>query len=419
MTKKACTASKPPQSYLTDTEWKSLCAYYGEDGTGECSASDLKPDSQLMKQLQELEDKYQYCAKKGVCYMCGHAGGFASKNLCPACYMFLRRGRLRTAEKMKLRSDKVEGAVSSLRAEECVCCNRRSIYARNMCRNCYAAYRRKRFAMTLDEYILQRRVVMQWYGRSARVDSGTVSLQTPSSKLQPKTESLVEICNKKISADDKELFRVLLDRMSNQKSRTSTVEIYKADYAKAKKIKEDDGVILKSLGKLLSENVAWLPTEGNASLLSFRWLESAQIRGDTIVLALNPLLCSKAFAQAAVCADRPLEIKSKYSARMYAYCMEHRKDYELRTQNAQPYVVDLKQLTTELDCPLTTWTDIKRYVLEKAKDDLNGKSNVNIDYSIFQKERKRVVKIALRMDFVENRSAQVDVNISNDAEDKK
>lgn len=99
--------------------------------------------------------------------------------------------------------------------------------------------------------------------------------------------------------------------------------------------------------------------------------------------------------------------------------MEHRQDYELRTQNAQPYVVDLKQLTTELDCPLTTWTDIKRYVLEKAKDDLNGKSNVNIDYSIFQKERKRVVKIALRMDFVENHSAQVDVNISNDAEDKK
>lgn len=57
-------APRPPQSYLTDAEWNAICVYFGGNGRGTCQPEDLKRSGDVVKQLQELANKYKSCTKK-------------------------------------------------------------------------------------------------------------------------------------------------------------------------------------------------------------------------------------------------------------------------------------------------------------------------------------------------------------------
>ena len=91
-------APRPPQSYLTDAEWNEICTYFGGDGRGTCQPEDLKRSGDVVKQLQELANKYKSCTKKGICYLCGTSNRIVAWGICQACYSSLRNMKLRTVE---------------------------------------------------------------------------------------------------------------------------------------------------------------------------------------------------------------------------------------------------------------------------------------------------------------------------------
>ncbi len=391
-------APRPPQSYLTDAEWNAICVYFGGNGRGTCQPEDLKRSGDVVKQLQELANKYKSCTKKGICYLCGTSNRIAAWGICQACYSSLRNRKLRTGELMRpmhLNQQETDGSERS-----CLCCGKQEYYAQGLCRNCYAAYRYSKIKMSVTQFAVCRRAALQLRGELPLTES-TGSEYVPAPRTTPpvRAEKAAEICIQKIPAGDKELLRVLLESAAAQKGLAAEVEISKAAYAEARDIPAEEKEIRRDIGKILNENVVWLPAEGDGVSRSFRWLQGAQIKRNSVVLSLNEWLRGSSFAQAVVSAEKPLETKSKYSARMYAYCLEHRPEYRIREQNGQPYTVTLRQLTKALDCPLVTWTDIKRYVLDKAKDDLNGKSDVTFDYEICEKKGKRVVAIALKIEY--------------------
>lgn len=390
-------APRPPQSYLTDAEWNEICTYFGGNGRGTCQPEDLKRSGDVVKQLQELANKYKSCTKKGICYLCGTSNRIVAWGICQACYSSLRNRKLRTGELMRQRLNPQEADDSGQR---CLCCGKQEYFAQDLCRNCYAAYLRSKIKMSVAQFAACRRAALQLRGELPLTEStGSEYAPVPRTTPPVRAEKAAEICIQKIPAGDKELLRVLLESAAAQKSLAAEVEIGKAAYAEARGIPAEEKEIRRDIAKILNENVVWLPTEGDGVSRSFRWLQGAQIKRDSIVLSLHEWLRGSSFAQAVVCADKPLETKSKYSARMYAYCLEHRPEYRIREQNGQPYTVTLKQLTRELDCPLVTWTDIKRYVLDKARNDLNGKSDVAFDYEICEKKGKRVVAIALKIEY--------------------
>lgn len=296
---------------------------------------------------------------------------------------------------MHLNQQETDGSERS-----CLCCGKQEYYAQGLCRNCYAAYRYSKIKMSVTQFAACRRAALQLRGELPLTES-TGSEYAPAPRTTPpvRAEKAAEICIQKIPAGDKELLRVLLESAAAQKGLAAEVEISKTAYAEARGIPAEEKAIRRDITKILNENVVWLPAEENSMSCSFRWLQGAQIKRNSVVLSLNEWLRGSAFAQAVVSAEKPLETKSKYSARMYAYCLEHRPEYRIREQNGQPYTVTLRQLTKALDCPLVTWTDIKRYVLDKAKDDLNGKSDVTFDYEICEKKGKRVVAIALKIEY--------------------
>lgn len=390
-------APRPPQSYLTDAEWNEICTYFGGNGRGTCQPEDLKRSGNVVKQLQELANKYKACAKKGICYLCGTSNRIVAWGICQACYSSLRNRKLRTGELMRQRLNPQEADDSGQR---CLCCGKQEYFAQDLCRNCYAAYVRSKIKMSVAQFAACRRAALQLRGELPLTEStGSEYAPVPRTTPPVRAEKAAEICIQKIPAGDKELLRVLLESAAAQKSLAAEVEISKAAYAEARGIPAEEKEIRRDIAKILNENVVWLPAERDGVSRSFRWLQGAQIKRDSIVLSLHEWLRGSSFAQAVVCADKPLETKSKYSARMYAYCLEHRPEYRIREQNGQPYTVTLKQLTRELDCPLVTWTDIKRYVLDKARDDLNGKLDVAFDYEICEKKGKRVVAIALKIEY--------------------
>lgn len=390
-------APRLPQSYLTDAEWNALCTYFGGNGRGTCQPEDLKRNGVVVKQLQELANKYKSCTKKGICYLCGTSNRIAAWGICQACYSSLRNRKLRTRALMRQRLNPQEEDGSEKR---CLCCGKQEYFAQGLCKNCYSAYLRSKIKMSVTQFAACRRAALQLRGELPLTEStGSEYAPVPRTTPPVRAEKAAEICIQKIPAGDKELLRVLLESAAAQKSLAAEVEISKAAYAEARGIPAEEKEIRRDIAKILNENVVWLPAEGDGVSRSFRWLQGAQIKRNSVVLSLNEWLRGSSFAQVVVCADKPLETKSKYSARMYAYCLEHRPEYRIREQNGQPYTVPLKQLTKELDCPLVTWTDIKRYVLDKAKDDLNGKSDVAFDYEICEKKGKRVVAIALKIEY--------------------
>lgn len=390
-------APRPPQSYLTDAEWNEICTYFGGNGRGTCQPEDLKRSGDVVKQLQELANKYKSCTKKRICYLCGMSNRIVAWGICQACYSSLRNRKLRTGELMRQRLNPQEEDGSEKR---CLCCGKQEYFAQDLCRNCYGAYRRSKIKMSVTQFAACRRAALQLRGELPLTEStGSEYAPVPRTTPPVRAEKAAEICIQKIPAGDKELLRVLLESAAAQKSLAAEVEISKAAYAEARGIPAEEKEIRRDIAKILNENVVWLPAEGDGVSRSFRWLQGAQIKRNSVVLSLNEWLRGSSFAQVVVCADKPLETKSKYSARMYAYCLEHRPEYRIREQNGQPYTVPLKQLTKELDCPLVTWTDIKRYVLDRARDDLNGKSDVTFDYEICEKKGKRVVAIALKIEY--------------------
>lgn len=390
-------APRPPQSYLTDAEWNEICTYFGGNGRGTCQPEDLKRSGDVVKQLQELANKYKSCTKKGICYLCGMSNRIVAWGICQACYSSLRNRKLRTRALMRQRLNPQEADDSGQR---CLCCGKQEYFAQDLCRNCYEAYRRSKIKMSVTQFAACRRAALQLRGELPLTENvGSEYTPVPQTALPVRAEKAAEICIQKIPAGDKELLRVLLESAAAQKGLAAEVEISKAAYAGARGIPAEEKEIRRDITKILNENVVWLPAEGNSVSCSFRWLQGAQIKRNSVVLSLNEWLRGSAFAQAVVSAEKPLETKSKYSARMYAYCLEHRPEYRMREQNGQPYTVTLKQLTKALDCPLVTWTDIKRYVLDKARDDLNGKSDVAFDYEICEKKGKRVVSIALKIEY--------------------
>ena len=377
--------------------WNEICTYFGGNGRGTCQPEDLKRSGDVVKQLQELANKYKSCTKKGICYLCGTSNRIVAWGICQACYSSLRNRKLRTGELMRQRLNPQEEDGSEKR---CLCCGKQEYFAQDLCRNCYAAYRRSKIKMSVTQFAACRRAALQLRGELPLTEStGSEYAPVPQTALPVRAEKAAEICIQKIPAGDKELLRVLLESAAAQKGLAAEVEISKTAYAEARGIPAEEKAIRRDITKILNENVVWLPAEENSMSCSFRWLQGAQIKRNSVVLSLNEWLRGSAFAQAVVSAEKPLETKSKYSARMYAYCLEHRPEYRIREQNGQPYTVTLRQLTKALDCPLVMWTDIKRYVLDKAKDDLNGKSDVTFDYEICEKKGKRVVAIALKIEY--------------------
>ena len=51
-----------------------------------------------------------------------------------------------------------------------------------------------------------------------------------------------------------------------------------------------------------------------------------------------------------------------------------------------------------MDCNAANWAHVRRTVLDKAKSEINGHTDIYFDYEVYEKDRQRVIAIAVTIE---------------------
>ena len=63
-----------------------------------------------------------------------------------------------------------------------------------------------------------------------------------------------------------------------------------------------------------------------------------------------------------------------------------------------------------MDCNATNWAHVRRTVLDKAKSEINGHTDIYFDYEVYEKDRQRVIAIAVTIEPVDKQVADDKLN---------
>ena len=67
-------------------------------------------------------------------------------------------------------------------------------------------------------------------------------------------------------------------------------------------------------------------------------------------------------------------------------------------------------LKKQVDCNAANWAHVRRTVLDKAKSEINGHTDIYFDYEVYEKDRQRVIAIAVTIEPVDKQVADDKLN---------
>lgn len=162
--------------------------------------------------------------------------------------------------------------------------------------------------------------------------------------------------------------------------------------------------VKKNIEDIANAKVQWIRIEGTQKYTILRWLESATIdqRTGKIVLTLSPLLKPHLIQLKELYTTMDVTyimlMKSQYSIRIYELCKSYQSLYLQNKANGKPLIWDIDQLRKQVDCSATNWAHIRRIVLDKAKSEINGHTDILFDYEVYKKAKSKVVAISVKIE---------------------
>ena len=76
----------------------------------------------------------------------------------------------------------------------------------------------------------------------------------------------------------------------------------------------------------------------------------------------------------------------------------------------EPLVWNIETLKKQVDCNATNWAHVRRTVLDKAKSEINGHTDIYFDYEVYEKDRQRVIAVAVTIEPVDKQVADDKLN---------
>ena len=162
--------------------------------------------------------------------------------------------------------------------------------------------------------------------------------------------------------------------------------------------------VKKNIEDIANAKVQWIRIEGTQKYTILRWLESATIdqRTGKIVLTLSPLLKPHLIQLKELYTTMDVTyimlMKSQYSIRIYELCKSYQSLYLQNKAKGKPLIWDIDQLRKQVDCSATNWAHIRRIVLDKAKSEINGHTDIVFDYEVYKKAKSKVVAISVKIE---------------------
>ena len=174
--------------------------------------------------------------------------------------------------------------------------------------------------------------------------------------------------------------------------------------------------VKKNIEDIANAKVQWIRLAGTQKITMFRWLSSATIDEGTgkIVLTLDqslkPHLIQLKEFYTTMNITYTLPMKSQYSLKIYELCKSYQNLYLTKKEKGEPLVWSIETLKKQVDCNAATWAHVRRTVLDKAKSEINGHTDIYFDYEVYEKDRQRVIAIAVTIEPVDKQVADDKLN---------
>lgn len=174
--------------------------------------------------------------------------------------------------------------------------------------------------------------------------------------------------------------------------------------------------VKKNIEDIANAKVQWIRLAGTQKITMFRWLSSATIDEGTgkIVLTLDqslkPHLIQLKEFYTTMNITYTLPMKSQYSIKIYELCKSYQNLYLEKKKKGEPLVWSIETLKKQVDCSASNWAHVRRTVLDKAKSEINGKTDILFDYAVYEKDRQRVIAISVTIEPVDKQVADQKLN---------
>ena len=174
--------------------------------------------------------------------------------------------------------------------------------------------------------------------------------------------------------------------------------------------------VKKNIEDIANAKVQWIRLAGTQKITMFRWLSSATIDEGTgkIVLTLDqslkPHLIQLKEFYTTMNITYTLPMKSQYSIKIYVLCKSYQNLYLEKKKKGEPLVWSIETLKKQVDCNASNWAHVRRTVLDKAKSEINGKTDILFDYAVYEKDRQRVIAISVTIEPVDKQVADQKLN---------
>ena len=174
--------------------------------------------------------------------------------------------------------------------------------------------------------------------------------------------------------------------------------------------------VKKNIEDIANAKVQWIRLAGTQKITMFRWLSSATIDEGTgkIVLTLDqslkPHLIQLKEFYTTMNITYTLPMKSQYSIKIYELCKSYQNLYLEKKKKGEPLVWSIETLKKQVDCNAANWAHVRRTVLDKAKSEINGKTDILFDYAVYEKDRQRVIAISVTIEPVDKQVADQKLN---------
>ena len=174
--------------------------------------------------------------------------------------------------------------------------------------------------------------------------------------------------------------------------------------------------VRNNIDAIANAKVQWIRLAGTQKITMFRWLSGATIDEGTgkIVLtldqALKPHLIQLKEFYTTMNITYTLPMKSQYSLKIYELCKSYQNLYLTKKKKGEPLVWNIETLKKQVDCNATNWAHVRRTVLDKAKSEINGHTDIYFDYEVYEKDRQRVIAVAVTIEPVDKQVADDKLN---------
>lgn len=220
-----------------------------------------------------------------------------------------------------------------------------------------------------------------------------------------KSNSLVQLAMDTLSLQQQKMMLHIFAMIKPTDTELPEYELTVSEFAHLCNINARSGSIYRSIKKNLAQimesKVQWISVPGTKAQRSFRWIQRAEVNSSTrkihiwLDAELKPHLIQLKTFYTTFNILYTMPMRSQYSIRVYELCKSYQNFYEKNRDEGKPFLMSVEMFKQQVACAYKNWADIRRYVLEKAKQEINGHTDIIFDYNEYTRTGNKVKEIEL------------------------